>query len=378
MSAPRPPPPAPPPAPTPPPPPPPPSNVNIVGGGGNGDAVLQTQLRRKAEAKGRTGELGQWLAGVVGTREAMQLPEDRQRKIKVVCISDTHEKHWDIKSKVPDGDILIHSGDFGTRLRNDDNFEKAIADFDKFMASFPHTHKFFVGGNHEIAFNDYTAKELQRRMPSVVYLQDEAHIIKEWDLHLYGSPWTSSRKMGFSCSSVDLEKRWKKIPKHTDILITHMPPHNILDLAHASFKGGISQVCDVCGKKHPMKKHWGSTTLRTHVLERVRPLVHCYGHVHDENGFRAVDDVLFVNSSMDCAERPVVFEIVVKGTAVQKAVASELKVEGGGDGGGGDGEEGGGRKRSGSFFKSIKKERKEKKDKKKKKKKKEKEGKEKT
>ena len=33
-----------------------------------------------------------------------------KKKLKVVCISDTHCKHWDIN--LPKGDVLIHAGDF--------------------------------------------------------------------------------------------------------------------------------------------------------------------------------------------------------------------------------------------------------------------------
>ena len=32
------------------------------------------------------------------------------RRIRIVCISDTHKKHRQLD--VPDGDILIHAGDF--------------------------------------------------------------------------------------------------------------------------------------------------------------------------------------------------------------------------------------------------------------------------
>jgi hypothetical protein len=30
--------------------------------------------------------------------------------MKIIGISDSHGSHWDIK--VPDGDILVHTGDF--------------------------------------------------------------------------------------------------------------------------------------------------------------------------------------------------------------------------------------------------------------------------
>ena len=33
-----------------------------------------------------------------------------RRTVRIVCISDTHELHRELS--VPDGDLLIHSGDF--------------------------------------------------------------------------------------------------------------------------------------------------------------------------------------------------------------------------------------------------------------------------
>lgn len=33
-------------------------------------------------------------------------------KIRFVCISDTHEKLEEILPMIPDGDVLIHAGDF--------------------------------------------------------------------------------------------------------------------------------------------------------------------------------------------------------------------------------------------------------------------------
>ena len=35
-----------------------------------------------------------------------------ENKVRVVCISDTHEKLGEMLDIIPDGDILIHAGDF--------------------------------------------------------------------------------------------------------------------------------------------------------------------------------------------------------------------------------------------------------------------------
>jgi hypothetical protein len=63
----------------------------------------------------------------------------------------------------------------------------------------------------------------------VIYLCDESTIID--GVKFYGSPvqpefcnWAFNRRRG-----AELKKYWDKIPKDTDVLITHGPPAGILD-----------------------------------------------------------------------------------------------------------------------------------------------------
>lgn len=39
-----------------------------------------------------------------------KMAEGQKKGVRIVCISDTHTKHGDLN--IPDGDILIHAGDF--------------------------------------------------------------------------------------------------------------------------------------------------------------------------------------------------------------------------------------------------------------------------
>ena len=69
--------------------------------------------------------------------------EKREDVVRIVLISDTHNRHR--KLQLPEGDILIHAGDFtnnGTR--------KEIEDFDNWLASLDQfQHKVLVPGNHD-------------------------------------------------------------------------------------------------------------------------------------------------------------------------------------------------------------------------------------
>mmetsp|Transcript_23158 Transcript_23158/g.38971 ORF Transcript_23158/g.38971 Transcript_23158/m.38971 type:complete len:206 (-) Transcript_23158:98-715(-) len=62
--------------------------------------------------------------------------------VRVVCVSDTHGRHADIK--VPDGDILIHAGDF-THFGK----KKDVIAVNEWLGTLPHKHKIVVNGNHE-------------------------------------------------------------------------------------------------------------------------------------------------------------------------------------------------------------------------------------
>jgi len=199
------------------------------------------------------------------------------RRLRIVCMSDTHGKHWEMRDKVPDGDIFIHAGDFSFKMRKNDA-EEAMEDFNAWLGTLPHTYKIVIAGNHEIALNDYTLFQIQRRLSNCIYLQDSGVSVE--GLKIYGTPWTPSCNMGFSDSHSNLEQRiWPKIPLKTDILISHMPPFNIKDIAYDP-RNTNAVACSVCKQMHRRYSHWGSKGLRERVRV-VRPKVHIFGHVHN-------------------------------------------------------------------------------------------------
>ena len=63
--------------------------------------------------------------------ELDELSPDSEDGVKIVCISDTHGKHQDMD--IPDGDILIHAGDF-TML----GLVSEVILFNDWLASLPH------------------------------------------------------------------------------------------------------------------------------------------------------------------------------------------------------------------------------------------------
>lgn len=55
---------------------------------------------------------------------------------------------------------------------------------------------------------------------------------------------------GFSCRGAQLEGVWSQIPEGVDILLTHMPPFNRLDLAFDRGTHAKVDPCPVCGETH--------------------------------------------------------------------------------------------------------------------------------
>ena len=68
--------------------------------------------------------------------EKVYLKENHTKETKVVIISDTHVTWNSDKLKVPDGDILIHCGDYSKKGK-----ESEVTGFVEFMNKQPHKHK---------------------------------------------------------------------------------------------------------------------------------------------------------------------------------------------------------------------------------------------
>merc|ERR1711981_705413 len=124
------------------------------------------------------------------------LPDERSDdKIRLVLISDTHGSHSGIEH-IPDGDILIHSGDItgNGRFKQLDHFNKWINDL-------PHKHKIVIAGNHDITLEDgfyesngsrwhgrrlenfQACRDLFRQEPNFTYLEDQAVTVEGYKFY---------------------------------------------------------------------------------------------------------------------------------------------------------------------------------------------------
>jgi hypothetical protein len=88
----------------------------------------------------------------------------------IVCISDTHELHRELD--VPNGDILIHAGDFTLFSKS----VAAILDFNEWLGELPHRFKLVTPGNHEFFLESDPSK---RNLISnaIVLINEEVEIM---------------------------------------------------------------------------------------------------------------------------------------------------------------------------------------------------------
>lgn len=196
---------------------------------------------------------------------------------KIVCLSDTHNRHELIA--VPDGDILIHAGDATNRGTIDE-----IVRFNDWFAALPHRHKIFVAGNHDWLFETNNRRARSLLDSSIHYLQDSFVEIEK--MKIYGSPWQPRfYDWAFNLNrGAELAEKWRLIPDETTVLITHGPPHGVLDAVPRQY----------------FIENTGCEELRKRV-EEIHPKLHVFGHIHCGYGQTEKFDVKFVNAA-NCDE----------------------------------------------------------------------------
>ncbi len=205
---------------------------------------------------------------------------------RIVTISDTHSRHRKI-STMPEGDILIHSGDATNRGGIDE-----IADFNQWLGELPYQHKIFVAGNHDWLF-ERSPQFAPTLMTNAHYLLDSFIVVE--GLKIYGAPW-QPRFFDWAFNldrGAAIAEKWQMIPDDIDVLITHGPPYGILD-------------------EVPYRhEHVGCEELLP-VVQRIKPRAHIFGHIHAGYGIAEQDGTKFVNASI-CNEayQPVNAPIVI-------------------------------------------------------------------
>lgn len=198
--------------------------------------------------------------------------------MKIVCISDTHNCHDQVK--VPEGDILVHSGDATVN-----GTEREVIEFLRWFSALPHQHKIFVAGNHDWLFQLQPERAATSIPASVTYLQDRSAEVM--GLKIYGSPWQPRfYDWAFNLNrGAQMAEKWSLIPDDVDILVTHGPPYGILDKVETRF-GARYEGCEEL--RFRIEDVAASGRLKLHV----------FGHIHSGHGVCEEFGVSFVNASV--------------------------------------------------------------------------------
>jgi predicted phosphohydrolase len=197
-------------------------------------------------------------------RDSQLIGKENLKHLRLVCISDTHNKIDQIR--IPNGDVFIHCGDAVIYLTSG----RDLVRFNQFVGQLPHRYKLFISGNHCICL-DPTRPDLSRQILSnMTYLQDE--LIEIEGVRIYGTPWRPKRGFIYPAEAFGYDPKlirsdiWSHIPEDIDILLTHGPPYSVRDY-------------------HPLTDELiGCPGLLDEVVTRVRPRIHLFGHMHECRG----------------------------------------------------------------------------------------------
>lgn len=187
---------------------------------------------------------------------------------------------------LPEGDILIHAGDFTST-----GSKQQVKEFSDWFNSRPHKYKIVIAGNHDWWFQKKPEKAKKFfEKENVFYLKDSSVEIE--GIKFYGSPWQPLfLNWAFNLErGSEIREKWELIPTDTDVLITHGPPMYHGDYVLNVRPWGTNRA------------HVGCEDLAKEIQDRVRPKLHIFGHIHEGYGVTNDKTTTYVNASI-CTRR---------------------------------------------------------------------------
>lgn len=210
------------------------------------------------------------------TLQSDELPQLPEGGVRMVCLSDTHEKHRSVD--LPAGDLLLITGDLliMNRRLSPAYSEAKLHEIADWMRSTDYEAVIFIGGNHDAVLEDLGLERVRQIFDGAgVYLEDSGTCFR--GLQIWGTP-LSRGKSANSAFRSQSEVRLAQIPEGCDILMAHHRP-------------------------------------RKEVIADKRPRVLISGHVHGDYGVELCDGTLCVNASIMNSQYhpkhpPVVLDVV--------------------------------------------------------------------
>lgn len=222
--------------------------------------------------------------------------------MKIVCISDTHlVVREGAVLDFPDGDIIIHSGDFcNSGARYD------LTSYLPFLEEclIKYTHVVQIAGNHDwvCQLSEDYAKEIFHHLgPKFHYLCDSSCSIH--GIKFYGTPWQNvffNWAYNLPREGKEIKEKFDAIPNDTNVLLTHSPIYDVLDRCPDGFKAGSKMLRKKINKLSALNN-----------LKLIN-----YGHIHNGYGEEDYLGIHVVNSSLvderyRFVNKPIVFDLDV-------------------------------------------------------------------
>jgi len=219
--------------------------------------------------------------------------------MKLCCISDTHGRHEDLNLSEFPADVLVYAGDW---TKGRDLGLSETTNFLDWLSEQPFKRKVFIAGNHErqVEANEEYFLKMLEAYPTIDYIHHKSLVID--GIKFYGSNYSNEfYDWAFMGNEVELTKIWAKIPKDTNVLITHGPAYGTND-----------KVVNTYGRD----PHVGSKSLHHRKLAIQDSLkVHVSGHIHE--AYNILDKGVCVNvcaSVLDekyrLVNKPIITEII--------------------------------------------------------------------
>ncbi|CVL01702.1 uncharacterized protein FMAN_07900 [Fusarium mangiferae] len=218
-------------------------------------------------------------------------------KTRILILSDTHGLRFvEDKKPLTPVDLVIHCGDLTEDSKLED-FREAI----QLLREIDAPTKIVIAGNHDFSLDDgvfrnkiaeasrAAQQDLKKSIKheygdygearrllmeaghGIIFLNEGTHEIRLQNgasMKVYASPYTpttsGSADWGFQYNGT----HEFAIPKGIDIVVTHGPPHGLMDMAPERQRIGCPQLFSAIAKSQPR--------------------IHCFGHVHSGWGAKVV------------------------------------------------------------------------------------------
>jgi len=244
------------------------------------DTYVSTMVGKQAPAVPMVDFVPQCLGAHEVQRLPMEeLPAKVPGSIRLVIVSDTHERHQQVS--VPAGDIFVHCGDIlmASSLSVQSRGIMVLTDFDEWLDTIPCTDKVVIGGNHDIAL-----QRAPHLITNAVMLNDSA--VEVSGLKVYGNSYSEG------------------------------------DSHNTAWQTAVPSVSDACNGADVVVSHECADSLQQAVFARCQPAVWASGHNHDEHGVKWQNDILFANAAIQDegyspVQPPVVVDLLPKSAAAE-------------------------------------------------------------